>query len=698
MPKVNWTSAGNSSQCGCCGDCDLIFQSLTASLPLHGFSPYDCDGEGSSSDTRYLSITYSGMATSGCGPYKKHGEASRTYTIDPMTGYQCISGDSEPRFWCNQSREADQCSATSRKWDCGIISNSEKNLNCGVGKDSEGNTLRKPLTESLSQPYTLNGVESNVDALLSQNPITDTSMPPGAAGTVVAGTGHSIITWQAGAATSAYFYKGSGHVMKTKLRIKFPTARTYKLVTKDEDGNVISEVTREATAGQFIDVPPPSSPGYTSVDPSCGFPTLGTSLECNVSGGYTTRRRVCRDDSYEEIPCPPCPMFIGPDCKEYNTITHVKTASASRSWADTVTGVDYYASSDHYSGNASNTFIEHACPYREECVEISGSASRTEIFQEGDPETCEVQVTSCESGEDCFPAGNGCSAKYEYTSPDLNYYGAPCDENRFIGYPSYGTPLSLLCGHASCSKTITESFSIVYEPPNHLPEECRDAINESFSRNSTTTQNIVVSGNTVSSSFSHNGTGQFDGTYEEGSGEWACFQPGTVSTAYLDQKNCDYTSTYSNTDNPDDDGDENGWESETLPWCSGEQTEDCMSFSGCVERYLSANFSTSSTASISCTASFTAPEVSEEEGPKNFNTWFHYYTVEDSGPSGIETNLGAVGCRVRTVVAHNSQVGSSSRGGEVSISGPSVSLSTSDGKTECLIGPIAYTYELPVSE
>jgi hypothetical protein len=678
--KIKTDSEGGglrAVKCACCGcESDAIFQSLTASLPHHGFAPFSCDGgSNSNTSTRYLTNTVSGLATTGCGEYKKHGQASRSYTIDPMTGYVCIGGEPAPYFWCSPgSREADQCSPTSRKWDCGIISNSQKALNCGKGQDEDGNPLRLTLEENLSDAYTLDDVESNVDALLSQNPIDDNSMPPGVAGTVVTGSGHSIITWGGTAATSAYFYKGNGQVMKTKLRVTFPTATSYKLVTKDESGGVLSEITREATAGQVITVPPPSSPGYTTVEPSCAFPSIPTTLDCNVSGGTTTSRLVCRDDSTEEIPCPSCNYFIGPDCEQYNTktVTSSATGSYESSYFFGFGDGDDVNSELNASGNTNSvttTTINGDCSQTNSC---EGTKEVIDVFtySEAIGGFAASDITTTTDNIDLCTGEGTCTQSVVY--PDFP------EENRSnsisCGYaydPSTATGCTASCDGSTTEKGKDYDSFLVRHCYTGEDSEGGGYLDITVIR----TSSISLSANTVTMKGTFNLTSDMKEcvyeTYEE------------THTA-----ECNTEVVYSN---PEEGGAAGNWETESLPWCSGEQTEGCVSFSGCVGNYSGPTYRTKSNASISCQATFSAPE---SEDAKYFETWFHYYTVEDSGPGGIESNLGATGCRVRTVRAFNTRVGTSSGGGQVSVSGPSISLSTSEGKTKCLMGPIVYTYEI----
>jgi hypothetical protein len=659
--------------CGCCG-LDAVFQSLTASLPHHGFSARSCPGDTVNLDPpiKYLTLTYSGLATTGCGEYKKHGPAERSYVIDPKTGYQCIGGDPSPSFWCSPgTNEPEQCSETSKKWDCGPLPQSRIDQNCGEDKDEDGNLLRLTLEETMSNPYTIDDVESNVDSLLSENPITENSMPPGVAGTVVAGSGHSIITWSgAAAATSAYFYKAFGQVMKTKLRVTFPNGGLYKLVTKDESGEVVSEEEKQATKGQVITVPPPESPGYTTVEPvSCAFPSIPTTLDSDVSGNYTTKRKACRNEAGDEIPCPSCNYFIGPDCEQYNTKTVGVSGNSTRkaTWYQIATpehgGSGSPEVDDEVNGsvNLSSTYKETACPYSNECISKNNTYSYTErAYEYIDTCTCEI---GCDNTQ---PPGLEFSEEGGACSPD------GCG----MWWGIYGSgPVSPICGIVACNKEESDSESINY--PGGEDEFCMGGYTDTTE--SSSSQSISISGNVVtstnSSEYSKEEVGRSCGGFD-----------GTVTESK--SANCTVTVTYSNEEGAD--GPTGGWETESLPWCSEEQTEGCVTFTGCVEKFSRATYSTESSATVSCEGSFTAPEAPEGE-TNQFETWFHYYTVEDSGSEGIELNLGRTGCRTRTVQAFNTRVNTSSEGGETSVSGPSISLSTSEGKTKCLIGPVAYT-------
>ena len=659
MPKVNWTSAGNDDKCGCCEPCSgVIFQSLTAHLPHHGFSPFAteglCGGSGEAPEgTRYLTLTFSGLGTQGayCGGSKKHGRQTKKHVVDPLTGYICNTSAPGINFWCSQAYGGagnnTQCSPTSLKWDCGTVA--------AASICEEGEDIPLTLEETLSDAYTIAEVASNVTNLLGQHTISDSNIPPGAGGSVVVGSGHSAINWGGSSATCAYYYKGYGHVMKTKLRVTFKTAGiVYKLITTDENGTVTNEEEATSTENQVLNVDPPSEPGSVCVTPACSFGGPA-SVDCSISGNYTTRRLVCRDpDTDEQIPCGGgCSGFLAPDCKPYNTLTTTFSGSYQESYDGTWNWcTDEPGTWGHtwdWTSNSSGTTTETACPTYSVTNEGNGSQN--------------VDYTDKEYEKEAFNASNTIDfATGEETCDYSDGYGDTLDDCR-LWMNFHGIAGGGQCMDCDGSYTDTTNES-----------ECHYTANGTQTRTySKTIDNTSV---TCTSSETSSSNTNFICVDEE-----SCPASGDLTSTHTRSFNGQGTTTHTWENKQGAEGTGDGqWESETTPHESG-----------CVERYSQPTYSTESTATYTCTLKFTAPEVPEGEPAKYYSVWYNYYDLTEE-PANDGT--GASKCPVRTVTADSVELGTSSSGGEVSISISVPQLSADEGTTKCRVGFSAWVYEI----
>lgn len=701
MAKVPWSVSVDAC---CCEACDFIFQSLTASLPHHGYPVFNTQtfcgtqypiDEG----VRYLKQQHQGLGSSGvyCGGFPRHAEHTKTYIIDPFTGYECNTSEPGIEFWCTTAfggaKNVD-CSPTSLKWDCGTVKASSV---CKEGAD-----LPLNLTETLSNSYTLEDVANNVSQLLSQNPITETNIPPGAAGHVRVGSSHSVINWGGPAATCSYFYKEFGLVMKTRLRVKFPTAdKKYKLVTRDKNYGFVSETPEQTTTkGQVIFVEPPSSPGYVCVEPACSF-GFGAGISCTVSGSHTTRRRVCRDDKGEEITCPPCTLHIGPDCNYYNTMTTVSSGNSSEDYQSTrnygCTG-DSVQEQDTINGNVSSTTVDTRCPTTYSCGGELEGIGETENYNE---ETGEWEYGTgpiggnynktgtyfrSVSGDIAIPFSYSCSENYDDCS------GIPSKPTTCLLY-TFRYPMT--CGVASCNSSYNNSVKVPAGPidwSDGSQPYGESTVTTTF-KSSVQLQNRSVT-STQTSSYLDDWSWSipYDSEKDCEKGSWNTNSSGTVSK----NDTCTTTVTWSNSEDIDASGifgpaEAGKWETQTLPWCSENQIKNCMTFTGCVERYKLPSYSTESSASYSCKITFQARQVPPGKPPAMYSVWYNFYDSEETiGNTGFQ----AASCPVRTVTAYNQELGTTSSGGQVTVSVSVPGLSTTEGKTKCRLGMNAWVYEI----
>jgi hypothetical protein len=660
-------------------DCSDIYsaKSITASLPHYGYSKFVCDPENPPEEdeenpVRYLVYKVACQGTSGCGEYTKNGELEFSNIIDPLTGLVCTTGDRNTQCWCSLLfAEVTECSETSKTYDCGELTTAEKTeLCCSENatdsplnpQNSCADSARKTQAHSISSTYSLNDVVGNVDTLLSGQGFEQ--MPNNAGGTVITGTGHSILTWsQKTCGWEASYSKDGGVISKTKVEIIFKNAGEYTLTTTFKNGGT-SEQTGTASAGQILVIDPPIDPGTIKFTPNCRPKVFGVVLDTKISGEFTTRRQVCRNEEEEEIPCPACSLFVGPDCELYNTIT--ETASGSKTANENSQGepspiFTSYGSS--FSGNYSYEYKQTACPSTFTCIEHSGSSSSTRYRDdEGTTVTCNCETNPCPSGP---LEGSVCNGTYN---------GEPAQNcESLVDTQVYGyAPLTALLGsHVSCNSSTSTSDSGSYDDPYAcLTGGFEETINQE--------QSIEVSGSEVSSSYSLSKTYSSNENYKVEDESDPCTE-GSVSTTRSENHNSTRITVYSNSD--DINSEAGKWESETLPWCSDDQTENCVNFTGCVERYKRATYSTDSTASISVDGEFDIPPSPESN--INWKAWFHYYTVSNDFSSL---------CQVRTVRAFNEQFSGTSNGGRANFSA-SVSLAPDgDNSTMCLGGMSATAF------
>jgi hypothetical protein len=644
---------GSPNSCGsnpCCGSCTVEVQRIQCFLPHRGYGKFNCDGtaidfeksDGTEENpVKYLTYKTRGPAIIGgtCGgaaTNKK--DVTQTWTIDPYYGgvggnnFTCYNGDEGVFSLCDTSiAEVTSCSNTERVYSCGQATSQEKINYC----DEED--FEKTWTESVENSYSLDDVAQNVDSALS---FFGFSNPKGTKGVVEFGTdGNKVLRWSADASRTVYgkYERGVGGVYKEKSRIKFLQELTVTIITELDTGSVSTqEITFEK--GQVYNLEPPNTPGRTYFEVPSSSCFIGTGASTSCSGNITTKTKNNNN----------CTYFTGPDCELYNTRI------------ETING-NYSQTSDGFLGST--------------CEICNGSdnepypaaGSRTESF------AITHQYKACPSTDSCEGSKNiniySNTIDSTTTAGDTLIYNCiDCDNcsTTFNGSPTSPPPIFILPSiYKNCDETTSQP---IYR--NSLSDYVlySRVINftKTITQNSVTQINTIQDWDYVDNDPDHGGPSEpTDIINAEGGGSI------TLSTVWS---------------NTELDSDDPNVETETC--ILGD--EGCTSCNNCSSWYITHNFESKQTATVSVQASFTAPEVEEGEDPKNYRTYVQTIVRKDDTSNSKCANI---------ILTSTTQVyENSSSGGEIIIEAGTIPLPVEEDTSNCLIYVSAITFEVKPNE
>jgi|GEM_PF-5033166 len=584
----------------------------SATLNLVGFSPFTCPNTPAPAPntpiTRYLQYRVNcSSAQVGCvTPIQK--STTTTYTIDPFTGLQCVSGDVSVGCGCvNGSNESFTCSPTSQTTNCGPLDPPPEYEGCtdiSAGGD-------KTVSISLSQPYTINNVESNVDSIMAGNPLDDVMKFPAwdSDAQIIAGTGgNTAVSWDAVSPCSilsTLFYKSDYSVTKSELLLEFLGTTTVKVYfTPQEGGPKTLESETEYDAGESVTISAPSSIGVRTLEltfagspSSSNFPSIVTPV--------TTGQRVSKVRNADA----PFAGFIAPDCKRYAVLTTVSSYS--------------------YSASGSSEF-RHVYPYYNDWEGITYDLNANENFTS--------TITESIDGQTAVYGGSGSSVTNVMFRTDQNHISN-----------SVGTTTKALAADGTLTTITTTVDTFQGETTTYGPFTTEEPYNVPTStalcdRTTTTTSTAptyeggppVTTTTTTTEQRSISGSSISSTVGIETSVSWNRIQYDDTETgAFSYSTNYSFNMTWSG-DMADTLTPEN---STTTTWESN----------GGLCAYKTESADGNDAESQSLTANFnvsvTVPTVSEPTSPTNYKTFIHWFVVtnDSSNPN----------CPTRSVMAEN---------------------------------------------
>ncbi len=559
--------------CSCC--CYAEVRSVTASLSHVGYLPFTCEGsEPPTTDTRYLKYRASGDGyIEACGVAPQHQNVTQEWEVDPFTGLTCYNGP-ESDIVSSGCSELQNCSATQKSYSCAL----EGDPNDDPCATTEGGSIN--WTESLQDSYTIEDVASNVDTVLGRiNPYGNDGMPAGTRGSVINGTNGSILTWVNECALNrAGYISGAGGVTKTKLFVKFTKDTQYTLT--QSNGSV---QTLNATEGQEIIVETPSEPN-TWTDITIAIKTkVGC---CNSSIGATTHTGETTDSTFvadeAEGQPPPLTPFIGPDCKQYLTVT-------TNGSSNTSCGKSANYASQFGSGSFSASYSSNG-----------NSSSTSTITNNG--------IITNES--------NSNSASSNSSDEQTDFFGTT---NKITVVSSIDS--STINGVSSCSGTRTRTTTLPNSTTTSTCNPCTDSncpapSGGNFCIVDQTSCTVSIAGPTITVIITESGELTVTDSGDNGFNSTETSSSSSSSTS---------TTTYSGLVTSQDQLQSGTWEDETSP-----------NESLCASRTESETTKQSKNVDAEIDLAFTAPA---SESPITYEHWFHYYTVEvDNSEEGCPTS------------------------------------------------------------
>jgi hypothetical protein len=645
-------SIGSSNSCSsnpCCATCQVEVQKIQCFLPHRGYGKFNCDGtaidfvesDGTEENpVKYLTYKTRGPAIIGgtCGgnaTNKK--DVTQTWTIDPYYGgvggnnFTCYNGDEGVFSLCDTSvANVDSCSNTQRVYSCGQATSQEKTNYCIDEEDFE-----KTWTESLENSYSLDDVAQNVDSALSSFGFSN---PIGTRGIVQFGTnGNKVLRWLSLAGgvsdtVEAKYERGAGGVYKEKSRIKFLQELTVTIITELDTGSVSTqEITFEK--GQVYDLDPPNTPGrvYVILPATC---SIGTSASTSCSGNITTKTNNNNN----------CTYFTAPDCELYNTktttIEYERNSNFNFDGGDMGTLLTFSSET-----NADWTFTDTACP-------ATSMFEGSNVYKETGTERCigaslgadPCYTDSIDNTVTATPEGITCS-----NEPDPFWCKWNADEERYRG-PLYGYSCE------NCEKNITET-------------EGGGVYN--FTSTPSIEASVIIC--TYSESANYDSPGEFIS-----GGEGATYD-------FVDNFELNGTkiTTFSNSEL---DSEDSNVDTETCALGSNE----CQSCDNCSSWYITHNFESKKTSTVSVEASFIAPEVEEGEDPKDYRTYVQTIIRKDNTSNSKCANV--------ILTSTTETYENSSTGGEIIINAGTISLPVEKDTSNCLIHVSAITFEVKSNE
>ena len=309
----------------------------SATLNLVGFSPFTCPNTPvpapNTPITRYLEYKvdcssaqfspgdpmYRGYVGCGTAIYKS---ASTTYTIDPFTGLQCVSGDVSVGCGCdNGSNNSFTCSPTSQTTDCDPAS---------LPPEYAGCTTSNTISLSLGQPYTITNVVTKVDAMMSANSLDNVAKFPAwnSDAQILAGTGGSTaVSWQPVSpcsVLSTLYYKSDYSVTKSELKLEFlETAKLKTYFTPQAGGAKTLESEVTYNKNQSVTISAPTTPGVRTLEVISATAPSSPTFASSITPVTTGQRVILIPNSGFEV--------RGPGCKAYDAVTTVNSYSYSSS-------------------------------------------------------------------------------------------------------------------------------------------------------------------------------------------------------------------------------------------------------------------------------------------------------------------------------------------------------------------------------
>jgi hypothetical protein len=697
-----------------CGCCFADIQTISASLSHVGYTAFNCGEDNSDTDTKYLQLKKEGIGTvNACGGFSaKKKNLTQTWAIDPFTGTTCYNGDEGTiSYLCG---ETPNCTATQKTYNCGAITEQEQGAFC-----TEEN-FEKTLTESLSVPYTLDDVAGNVDSALSTFNFNN---PKGTFGVVKFGTnGNKVLQWSAGGASAeARYQRGVGGVYKQKTRIKILNDSVLTKITELETGEVTEE-TIEVTKNQIIILDPPSEPGKTYFIPYCSTKFISTNVETSSSGTVTTKTNTNENN---------CTYFTGPDCKQYDTRTQTVTASSSESSSITNT---------NSSTTSTTTVINESSSYNENTTESIGKH-----VQEDEPAACYKRetITSSSATYTNQTSQSGLEGHSSYSSQsnssstlqedgdllilDTKCSGSVVKEVSFDGSrQSSGSYVSGggFSASSSQSKTVTTTGS--YNPDCSLTQ----TVSQDGTSSSSGTDTEFPYFSSCQSEISGDENAEWSGTAEvmsgddfpetidvdEPCGEYDTSEPTvwtgagcafgcgneecittTNTTIGSNTVICSYSSSCSTeTEAGTSSTEQSSTYTQEFSNTAGEEGEGWLvssspNESNCASWYITHNFESRRTATVSVEASFQAPNVGiDSQGnpnpPKNYITYVQTIRRKDNTSNSKCPNIQFI----QNVSTYNK----TSSGGEVKIPVPPITLDSEKDVSDCLVHVSAITFEV----
>jgi hypothetical protein len=649
------TMFGPLSTCSCC--CEVEVKTISAYSQLHGYSPL-CGGD---PNDKYLTYTFSGQGIIGgtCGGYSaSERNVVRTWTIDPETGVSCYDGDEGVFMLCEPAITGGtevSCTDTSREWDCGEMTVSEKSAYC-YSEEEKKTTIRKTARESLSNPNTIESVDSRNKSALDSSSFS--SLPWGVAGSVLSGyAGNRVLQWSGGAGPFSMYSKGAGGVYRVKSVIKAVNPVTIKEITQYESG-IKTERIIPLGKGETHDIEPPSIPGASRyAEPFCGSASISTSIE------QTNQSGTCREEK-KKYPDNCIPVyFTAPDCKQYAVLAFESSGTYSRGGGGSALCTAIYdpmqgvclASNNYSVSVSSNGTIKRSwaagCPPQEQC---NGTRKGSGTTSDTTSCTNRVNPSSAKWNSDyCTGEGSCTTTSYGRTTP-CNYFS----------FGNFDSQVDPTCGTGNCTfSDSTEKF----ETP--------------CSTKTTNSGSTTIGGTEVSSTWNYSETEKCEGGFTDPG-----FQTCQASSSFYDTRACTATYTWQNVveGSPELNG---TWEMSKgypMPWCSNATASDCCSPS-CAYNYIGKDFKSFASGSLELTISFEAPEIKNSQGvpqSKSYTTDYQIITAEYTDQDDCSSRV--------TYQETKGSFNSSSSGGKVEQK-TNVSLSAGENSSKCLHSSFATT-------
>jgi len=711
-----------------CGCCFADIQTISASLFHVGYAAFDCGGGNSNTDTKYLQLKKQGIGTvNACGNWNANKKnLTQTWTVDPFTKTTCYNGDKGTiSYLCNA---LSNCTATQKTYNCGPVTEQEKENFC-----TEEN-FQKTLTESLTNPYTLDDVADNVDSALSQFNFNN---PKATFGTVNFGTGgNKVLKWSANSGTPeskfTYFLNDQGvrdGVYKQKAKIKILKDGVLTKITESENGDIIEKKAITVTKDQIIILDPPDEPGRIYFIPYCSTKSIFTNIKTSCSGTITTKTNTNENN---------CTYFIGPDCKQYDTKTRTTTAGSSNT---STNNYNYLLEGCSKAiGDEGDECIIKSTVTTEESSQYTETISESLGKQNQEDQSCYKKITSTIGSATSSQNINGTTANAQFTeensstvssSTNLTQIDNSCSGNAktttnstSLFNSSYNNTYETVIEENSASQVITDNTQYNSDCSTIQTQEQSGSVNN-FSQFSdigglvdsrtckssltnegwsgTVNRRIELNGEVVTEDsepavpascyeFDYGPptiwTGGKCGACDEIDGECTTttsisIQSTGVTCSYSKscstetsslQQSSTYIEEFSNT-------------AETEDWLISSSPNE----SNCASWYVTYNQDIKRTATVSIEASFQAPDVGKNNQgqpnpPKNYITYVQTVRRKDNTSNPDCPNIQFT----QNLLTYNN----TSSGGEVKIPVPSITLNSEKDVSDCLVHVSAVTFEV----